>query len=281
MKLSISDLKLHTTCPQKFHNRCVALRGVDKPSQALSVGTWLHRAMELKLKGERWEDALLEDIAELWRTQGDANPIMCRKAEEEFVALIPHIRAWELLPSWKVTHVEQEVEMPLFSVITLVGRLDTVLKWGDDEWHLQHKTLAGSTPSHVFAELIRTDWHEIAYDAMWFHLTGRHLKGTILNIFRKIKDQSKVNEIHYLARSPEICARGMTDIRERALQMFHEARGTRATEQTRTACAGPFHNSLCEYKEVCDGVVSLDSPQFVTLEPRYVETRSVDSSTQV
>lgn len=260
MLISVSDLKLHVTCPMKFNYAYRLKRGIDYLEDAQDLGTVAHDVLRLKLqKNDDWK-VRVEDA--------------CKAKEWPSVKEI--LKVWEPDPRWEIIHVEKELRLPI-GQHTLVGRPDAVVRWLDGYWHLQHKTMASSRPPALFAEVQRTDWHEAVYQRMLEAEGFTPFKGTILNMIRKlalknvIDDPMKAVEIAYLPRSKEEVDKAMWDIGRRIERIDFESLYPHNIEMTRQSCGGMFGNRLCAYKGVCDGWLDINSPSFVNIEPRYGE----------
>ena len=259
MLISVSDLKTHVTCPQLYDHtvRQRKARPGDA-APALVLGTLIHKALEAKLLRKPWRASIEQHELTLLR---DYEPVL---------------DLWEPPATWEVLGTETEVRLPLAPGIMGVGRVDGRIRWNGKVWPLQHKSLASTVPTHVFAEVQRTDWHECFYQAAIEAETGEKCGGTILNIIRKLsagaiaRNPGAAIELHYLTRSPEIIREALADMAIRALRIQEEGEGA-PIEKTRSACGGMFRNYLCSFKPVCDGLESINGSGFITIEPRYVE----------
>jgi len=278
MLISVSDLKLHTVCPQKFHFQFVLRRGKLSFEKALEIGKLVHTALENKLLGGDWKIATADAVIEMQTAAKMAGfPVeYVMEAIDDFGALMPVLETWAAPVGWEVVKVEQEMRLPI-GVHELVGTPDAIVKWNGKFWHLQHKSLASSVPVHVFADLVSTDWHESVYQRMLERAGHTPFGGTILNVMRKLSrkaieaDPSKAIEFHYLPRTTEVVDKALSDILFKLEDIQAEIDGSRRIEKTRTSCAGMFRNRICQYKMVCDDLDKITNPQFVILEPRYGE----------
>lgn len=270
MKISVSQIKRHIECPMKAHYEYDLLRGPRARPIALDVGSLVHTALEAKLRGRDWRVATDEYLAAL---PLDTDP----RVDEGWLLLAPSIALWEKEEDWEVVSIEEAMETPCGSH-TLVGRLDSVVRWNGQYWHLQHKTLAPSVPVGTFVEQQRTDWHECVYQRMAEEKGYRPFGGTILNILRKLSGKRLAGNPHdaivppqYLPRTPELVQEAISDLATIVDDIQAQRDGTRRIVKCRSACAGPYRNSLCAYKSVCDGDVEIESDAFVDLEPRYAD----------
>jgi hypothetical protein len=259
MKISVSELKDYLTCPAFCHHRYVSLRGPE-PAEALAIGSAVHQLLAHKLGGA------IPPIA------------ACEVAGHLALA----VNAWEPPADWRVCATEIAMSLPLAFYgddrdIELVGTLDAIVEWNGSFWHLQHKTLAPGIPPGVYAEQQRTDWHECAYQAMAEQAGYRPFAGTILNLLRKLSESAirrnpeAALSLQYVNRTYEEVAGAMVDITTLAQRIHDERLWRERPMRNRAACAGPYRNSLCTYKDVCDGVTTIDDPRYVALEPRYAE----------
>lgn len=260
MLISVSDLKLHATCPMKFNYQYRLRRGTEDRADALEIGILAHAVLEAKLGRGNWEERLAVPMPAL----------------KDWPAVAEILRVWEAPEDWKIVAVEKELRLPLGSD-TLVGRLDSIVEWNGAYWHLQHKTLAGSKPVELYAETQRTDWHECVYQAMAVAEGYTPFAGTMLNVIRKLSlgtvkaNPSAYYRVMAITRSEQIVFDALADIGQRLKDIEAESRGDRRIEKIRGACGGMFGNSLCHYKAVCDGAAQIDEPPFVQIEPRYTE----------
>lgn len=268
MKISVSQIKRHIECPTKAHFEYTLLRGGDKRAMALDVGSLAHIALEAKLLGKDWQAATDEYMASL-------PPEVSVEVNTEFAVLAPSLALWEKPDDWVVLGTEVEMEIPC-GRHTIVGRLDAPIVWNDNRWHLQHKTLASSVPVAVFAEQQRTDWHECVYHRMLQAVEGPPVAGTVLNTIRKLSAKRLAENPtdalippQYLPRTDEIVQEALDDLAQLIDDIEAGRDGARRIIKCRSACAGPYRNSLCIYKPVCDGDDEITSPSYVDLEPRY------------
>lgn len=256
MLLSISDLKNWMLCPAYASYQLFSKRVPASRSTALELGVLAHKGVEVVLGGEDTLDSLLELSSEDTKAQWEK--------------LKPTVMAWRPPVAWEILAVEKEVRVEVGHGITLVGRPDIVIRWNGLLWHVQIKTLARSVPIDVYAELIRTDWHEMFYQHAIEEKYGERVGGTILLIIRKTTQPQVI--VQYLTRDPLLVESAMDDI----VRTAHSIVDYRGSEfgpiKNRSACAGAFRNSLCPYKKVCDSMNEnlLRGEEFEDAKPRYV-----------
>lgn len=288
MILSISDIKLHVVCPQLFHHRIISRRSTNTPMQALELGKLVHLALDRKSKGEpHWLELTVSDSeAAINDAEDTRGQVVATGVHTQLLHLLPHLENWQQPQTWETVASELELRTELGGH-TLAGRLDVLVRWDGALWHLQYKTLGSSQPPHVFAEAQRTDWHESIYQRLVeLHYPEEKIGGTILLIIRKLSKKALSEnqspfELHYLTRAAALVDKAWADVERRLDQITKELHWADTQpneylsgaeipiEQTRSACAGRFGNSLCEYKPVCDGKISLDHPSYIDIEPRY------------
>lgn len=265
MLISVSQIKRYMECPAKAHYEYTLHRGGLRKSEALELGSLVHIFFDAVLSGKVWEVEIEEALAAL-------EPIQSVELSEAFDILRPALELWKPQDDWRVVSVEQELQIPCGSH-TLVGRLDGIVEWNGGYWHLQHKTLGATVPVGVYCEQQRTDWHESVYHRMAESAGYRPFLGTILNIVRKLSAKavvanpaSSIVPPQYLPRTTEDVDGALSDLEQTINDI---ADPTRRIVKNRCACAGPYRNSLCEFKPVCDGDDTLDSPNYRDLEIRY------------
>jgi hypothetical protein len=158
---------------------------------------------------------------------------------------------------------------------SLVGRLDALVRWNGNVWHLQHKTVPTNKALPTYAEQQRTDWHECVYQRM-AESRYENVAGTLLNCIRKVSMKTALAspmtafQSFFLPRSEVEINEAFADIEQEIEDMAAEQAGTKRYIKNRSFCAGAYGNKICAFKEVCDGIISIDdSDRFVTLEPRY------------
>ena len=252
MRTSISHMKEHMMCPMFAHLRNVVRRSRPDTAVALEVGTLTHAFLAKKLGGTPISEPV----------------IVSDRAAAEFAVLLPQLEKWKLPNDIKIVHVEHELSMPI-GEHEMVGTLDAIVKYNDMFWHLQHKTLAATIPVATFIEQQATDWHEQGYGLMAIHNGFTPWGGSILNVLRKRKFQAGQSQfetmLHFLPFNEKLANEALEDM-YRVLEEMKHGRPIK----NRAACGGPYRNSLCQYKGVCDHELEItDDKFFVTTEQRY------------
>lgn len=271
MRVSVSEIKLFMECPMKWYFRYHLHRGKYQIQQALEVGTLAHKAFEAILNKRDWRSEVEAFVAE-------SRPLISQewdRIETAFDTLSLSIAEWEVPDDWEVLHTERELEIAC-GRHTIVGRLDAIVRWNGSCWHLQHKSLDASKPVAVYCEQQRTDWHESVYQRMAEEAEFVPFAGTILNGVRKLT-RSTIERVgastalfcEHLPRTDDEVNSALADLAQVIDDMDGVVLGTRRAVHNRAMCAGPFRNSLCEYKAVCDGEVAIDGPDYHNLEVRY------------
>ena len=270
MKISVSQIKRFVECNMKAHYEYTLLRGGAKRAMALDIGSLAHLALEAKLKGEPWIQVTDEYLASL-------PPEVSVEVGEDFAILAPSLALWAPPDDWEILGTEVEMEIPC-GKHTIVGRLDAPIRWNGSLWHLQHKTLGATVPVGVFCEQQRTDWHECVYHRMLQRTYPDNVEGTVLNIIRKLSTKRLAENPadalvppQYLPRTDELVSEALDDLSQLIDDIEAGRNGTRRIIKCRSACAGPYRNSLCIYKPVCDGDVDITSDAYTDLEPRYTD----------
>ena len=252
----------------KAHYEYTLHRGGLRKPDALEVGALVHIALDAILREAMWEPIVEEALAEL-------EPVRAVELSELVDELRPAIAAWKKPEDWRVIGSEMELSVPC-GPHTIVGRLDAVVEWNGSFWNLQHKTLGASVPVAVYCEQQRTDWHESVYHRMAERASFVPFAGTILNIVRKLSAK-RIAEFpndalippQYLPRSDADVDEAFQDLQQLIDDIATQGDGGRRVVKCRSSCAGPFRNSLCVYKPVCDGDDVISSENYMDLEPRY------------
>lgn len=249
---------------------------------ALLVGTVVHKAFEALLVDGDWKRAAGDVLAEAHLlVDTNAEAISLAEAEQQWQAVAIAIEnGWHTPEDWEILSVEEELEVPC-GAHTIVGRLDSVVRWNGAVWHLQHKTVPTNKALPIYAEQQRTDWHECVYQRM---SEGRYenVAGTLLNCIRKISLKTarerpiSAFERFFLPRTEQQINEAFADIEQEINDIQAEQDGARRIIKNRAFCAGAYGNRLCAFKEVCDGNGDInDTDRFITTEPRYTTTEDV------
>lgn len=267
--LSISDLKLYLTCPQKFAYQYVQRRGSDKASKSLVFGSTVHKALELRMQGKSTEGMDWDaDFARLI-------PADQAYVDNKMTAMLPAIEAWTPPVDWEVLHTEHELRVPdRITPVTLCGRADLVVRSMGHIWHVQYKTIDPTFAEGIFLEGQKTDWHECFYQhALMQEYPNEPFGGTLLVLIRKLANRDlKAGENPFtyypLFRPPSLVVEAMADIwktaREAHKAVVYGPTGMRWSKY-RHACTA--YNTLCPFKRVCDGAGNIE--EFPVKEPRY------------
>lgn len=234
--LNISALNLYLTCPRKWYNAYVLERGSGAVSKALEDGRRWHTIMETGEAPADTEPRWMHSGVAAWRTWLEEHPDV-------------HILAREL-----------ELERPLSPECRLIGRIDALVEWNGSTWALQHKTKAVARPLALFQRLQARSYHEHAYRHLLEAQDRPPYAGCLLVTCNKLSDANSINRsplsIEFLALGGDH-QRAMSDIEGIARNMQSwlpdPAIFRGFPPQNPQACDGYFHNSPCEYLEVCDG----------------------------
>lgn len=264
MRINVSHGKEFLECPKRAYYLNVKRRRSRRQPLALEIGKLWHHCMELYLKGLPKPEVLAS--AELLITSD--------KVRTAWSALIPAFLAWEKPDDWEIIHVEKKFELPLIDTFTsakviyrhtLQLTVDTIVKWNDLAWHLQHKTLAPSIKPDKYAVYIQRDWHECLYTGVG----GLNLPwgGTILNGVRKLsaktiaENPSQALFKLFIPRPGWQIARAYGDFARLTTLIekhYNNEAGEEAIFENRSACGGHFGNSLCPFIGVCNDEKFLD-----------------------
>ncbi len=275
MKFNVSHVRAHLECPTKAYNEHVLRRVPLGRPVALDVGGCWHLAMEGYLKNKSKETGLMAVRDYLISIVDEPN---YPKVATGWGAIAPAYWAWKWPDEWELLEVEKLVEFKFGSPYELIiqGRLDGLVKWAGQYWHLQHKTLNPSTPLSVYFAYIQRDWHECWYEFACRQAGYTPFGGTILNVCRKLSaktiaaDPKSAISVQYIPRTEAVVRKAMFDLELIGQQLTVDKDFPGAIIQNRSACAGRFGNSLCPYLDVCNGIGQLeDDSLFKTAEDRY------------
>jgi hypothetical protein len=248
---------------------------IGQVAVALGVGTVVHAAFEALLSGGDWKAESEKALANMSLNTPRDEKLEKIHAEWDAVSLCIE-RAWKTPDDWEIIAVEKEMEVKCGRHV-IVGRLDSIVRWNGGLWHLQHKTVPTNKVLAIYAEQQRTDWHESAYQAMIeVEYPEQDVSGTLLNCIRKLSTKAAIEKPHtaferfYLPRSKEEVDEAFTHMEQEIDDIEEERLSQRLIIKNRSFCAGAWGNSICAFKEVCDGVVSIDDTErFSNTEPRY------------
>lgn len=294
MNLTVSQALTHQTCPTK--HRFLYLekrRGNRKLEPALDLGTAFHQLMaealtafgsfgrgNLNTDPEEWAKRLTKKLSENLDDAGlDSKQDLIRTAWA-----LGHWAHWYWFETplrfTKVLAVEEPLEAKLGPELTLRGRIDGVVL--DEEgraWHLQWKSLSGSTKPEHFIRRIKRSLHEAAYGVLIREKWPQYeYMGTRLQVFRKVSLQARVGG-KLVPRDPSDAIvgsdllinefqfeRAYRDLQRIAGQITvdgaipWDGRELLDLEQRESSCFGPFGNSPCPFLDVCDGFTTISDP---------------------
>jgi len=252
MRVNISALETYLECPRKWYYTYILGKGVPHSGDChcgMCDGTRWHQLVS----GEK----TLDEIPSPPRWMSDG-----LKAWEAWQAKRPEISflAHELV-----------LEAPL-GQHTIFGRLDALVEWNNQLWHLQHKSLRGSVPWDVYTRVVRRSFHEHAYQ----HLITSALAGTS-PARQTVQLPANIHDYHYAGTILVVCRKvntafpilteflsvsnhddALEDLKE-LIEQVEEAYGNGRLIQNRKSCAGMFQNKLCPFIDVCERQRSIDS----------------------
>lgn len=269
MKINVSAVLDYLECPSKWFLRYVCCRSPRGEGKAIRFGN-------------RWHS-----ICEHDRMSYDPR-------DEPHERLLLRLGRWELqrtLRHWDIEILEREITLEGFlpdSEHMLMGRLDALVRWNEQTWHLQYKTMAQSKDVHFFQRIVARSYHEHAYRHLAIVNGYTDYAGTILVGLRKlsraaIKRGEKLITIMPIAipyRPGAICelaaaASAMDDQQRKATSPMHTFEEyLPLVPQNPMACDGYFHGpaTACPYLDICDGLAYPDSLPHVDPLDRYKET---------
>lgn len=252
MKTNVSAINDHLRCPAYWHHRHVSKRGSPEKSPALEFGIRWHKAME------RWpEHTELDD-------------------SHEDQLMLAGLKEWARLRfQWNLLMGPAELALETrIGAHTVFGRLDRIVTWNDQFWHLQHKTMDGRLPVEPFTRAQARSYHEQCYRWMAMDAGFKPYGGTILAILRKITPKQLREgtkpplEISHLAITQnELAKRDL----ECTLLAMECTQADTCPRQYPIACVQGWR--ICPYLDVCDGITRIeDMPKFDPNE-RYKGTK--------
>ena len=283
-KITVSEILTHQDCPTKWKHLYVDKRAGRRGERALGLGTVFHELLAEALRA--WQLGMLEKDQDVWQDQMGRRVVEGLSDEEIAnlgTGLIRDARnlgfyAWTFfqqpLPFKEVLAVEEAMEVKLTSDLTLIGRVDAIVR--DEEkriWHLQWKSLGATTNPANFIRRIKRSLHEAAYSALIREaFPGEDYMGTRLQVFRKLPRQMRAGG-HLVDRNPlealvgsDLCinsaqqTRAFDDILGITERMEGEKVPGAWVEQREKTCLGQFGNSPCAFLDVCDGFTTLADP---------------------
>lgn len=274
MKMNVSEVQDFVTCPQTWANIWVFGRQpAGDGSEPLRIGTGVHDNLEHLLKGERLVPTPMATLCP--EDEGIVTESLDKALGlwvEKYVRTKP---VWD-----EVLAVEESYEVDLSEDITLIGKPDTVVRWRNALWHVQHKTLAQSKPVATYIRTLQRSWHEGLYRLLIKkRFPDYPYGGTMVNLIRKMsRKQMDLNpgqalHLEFLPIGEDRSARALADFMFWAEQVVAwrrklEEDPTQFVPQNRKSCGGIYGNSLCPFYKVCEGGASLTDDQFfVTRDP--------------
>jgi hypothetical protein len=255
MQVNVSAILNYISCPSKWFIRYVAQRGNPKGEGA---------AIRF---GNRWHD-----MCEAGRFRYDP-----RDTPQERLQL--RLGWWALqreLREWDIRILERELTLtaPL-GEHELIGRLDALVQWNNQHWHLQYKTTAQATNIDFFQRMVARSYHEAAYRELASANDYQPYGGTILVCLRKLSRAAikrgepllvllpvavphrpgAINELlYYVSRMTLFQKTPLKNDPERFIDL-------QCIPQNPTACDGYWHSpgTACPYLDVCEGLAPCDS----------------------
>ncbi len=247
MKTNISAIQAYLECPRLWYYKYIEKRGIETDSEALRLGTIWHQICaeerDIELSDPEWMHSALTEF-DLWK-------------EEH--------------PEVKFLGVEVEMSCQLGSH-TLIGRLDSLIEWNGKLWHGQHKTTAATTNIPIFSKLISRSFHEHGYRRMVEDKYGKPYGGTILFIAKKLTDKALSEgkspfSVEYLPIHGDLTHDIKRIIDRMAADSVvpnvfsdpGEESNWGLPYQNPDSCGGRFKNHLCDYIDVCEGRMKLET----------------------
>lgn len=276
MKVNVSAVLDYLECPSKWFMRYVCCRSPQGTGKAIRFGN-------------RWHDMCEADA---WSRD---------PADEPHETLLLRLARWALqreLRRWDIEILAREktftATLPpkIVREITgntheIMGRLDALVRWNGQTWHMQYKTMAQSKDIHFFQRIVARSYHEHAYKHLAINNGYADYAGTILVCVRKlsrkaIKDGKPILSILPIAipdRPGAIlelaaAADAMQALMHRSTSPMHTwEEYLPRVPQNPQACDGFFHGpaTRCPYLDVCDGLAYPDSIPRVDPLERYKE----------
>lgn len=273
MRVNVSAVKSFQRNPRRWWYEYSLKRIPKTRTVALDVGTAVHRVLADHFLGREMPTALNAGRAYVY----DMRQTMLTHAQfeaaedlvKEWEGLVPLLEAWTSKYEVQTVKVEEELWKQLpGSEHVLYGTPDRVVRWNGAFWHVQNRTLSGSTPIAPYLRAASLNLHELAY--AW--LIREHgmipYGGTLFNIIRKLKLMgAKGKPLH----APEECFvqefipltedhinAAIAEITRTARAMSDYIAHPPASICTEACVLGRYGNSLCPYFDVCMGEASLE-----------------------
>jgi len=277
MKLNISSIKDFQRCEKLAYYRYDLGRTRKRQySQPLDVGTIWHKGMEAYMLRDNMDemgDIMIDHLAQL--TDREYH----EKAAEQLSILQAGLAVWQKPVDWQVFSVEAVLDAPLPrwrvggpypSDHILQGRLDAIVKWNEQWWHVQHKTIDAAKPIPVYWQQMERDWHECGYAYLLARNGFTPVGGTLLITARKVSRKQATLNPHqiithqFLTRPQAVVDKAVDDIHhimDRWQANRDSARTTGGPSfyiENRDHCTGPYGNRACPYMDVCNGLVNIE-----------------------
>lgn len=250
MKVNVSQIEDYITCPTLWWNRWIAKRSTRQETHAMHVGTTWHKLCEMHSLAPL-EHADLTDLERCSLVLG-----------------YNQYRNWlENDPGAPIIIGREQVQTATLGGHELFGRLDAVGMWNGKWWHIQHKTLGARVDTHVYQRLLARSLHELIYAYLLQQNEATPYGGSMICVLRKptsfknLEQRPDLFSAIPVAITKHNIQTALLDVAGYLHQMnflAHNAPAARLT-QNRQACGGYYHNSPCEYIDVCDGLRSLET----------------------
>lgn len=248
LELNVSQLQAFIRCPRFWFNRYVVKRSGEAPegSAALRIGTAWHTLMEHAL-----EEPNAGQLLEVCSLTGD------EWERTLFIEGLTQFHQWvDENPEYELLEAEKEGSFVLDGRFKIFGRLDRLVKFNGQYWHMQHKTMSANKSVGHYTTAIRRSFHEYAYRRMCEAEGLTPYGGSILMMLRKVKDPLSTPP---LILPPAHLATKDTDDgwREKSLIYWCEqiervmADVENGVPQNPESC---YTWGLCEYVPMCDSL---------------------------
>lgn len=235
MRINVSAINLYLECPRKWYYTYVLGRGMPA-ADALTAG----KAFHALIAGEREPD----ETDPAWMLAG--------------------LEAWE---EWLTDNAapvvvarEQPLEQFLPSGDILIGRPDAVVTWAGHTWHLQVKTQARTLSPFLFIKGQARSFHEHAYkfliEKCYPDLPS--YAGTLLVIVRKAVTDTPLIIEPLAVGSPGVFE-DMQCVIERMKSHAFPPLFEMLPPQNPNSCTGKWGTRLCDYYNVCEGFVPIET----------------------
>lgn len=287
-RINISALKHFLRCETYGYYSDVLRRSRKQTfARALEIGTHYHIMAAKKLRGEDYSKV----IPELYDTylNSKAPPKIAFEMGRtigELSNLKLGLDGWHVPSDWEILEVEQPHHFTFRGdwEYQLDFTPDALVRWNDQIWHVQHKTVASNRNLPVYWLQMQRDWHECIYQKA---LIANHFTpygGTLLLTARKLSGAEstthpeRIITPQFITRKDhevdkayidliEICDRYHTKLMRLEQDSILPAS---ILTQNRDHCTNQFGNGTCPYLEVCSLDDSIASDNFETKPERYI-----------